>query len=411
MNIEVTPVFEFIYDNYLEYKDKVDKIILYYAQKNRNKKIRCGRSKMTWTIDSIWSDWKEYLQEKEYVFKKNESKHHTTLYDNKFIFIGADDPQKFHGPRQDVLWFNEAMELAKESFDQINQRTNELIILDYNPSALKHWIFTSVTSNLKPCKNGRGSMKIIETLDEKTGKVLRIATFFDKSTFLDNPFLPAGQRQIILGYNPWHPEDANLPEDERRDHPTNHINGTADKYMWLVYGMGVRAQDEATIYKKWELYDEDPEDYDTAYYGLDFGFTNDPTAIVQILATGKRRYVKELLYLTGLTNPDIAEKLKAMGINWEDNYLICDSAEQKSIIELRKLDIAAIGAMKGPGSVRMGINKVREYKLFIHKKSLNLQNEISSYKFAKEKDGTLLNEPIDKNNHLMDALRYALTRF
>lgn len=429
IEIECTPVFEFIYDNYNEYKDTVDKIIFVlegssgssktssiiqfltiYAQENRQKTIRCGRSKMTWTIDTIWTDWRNYLDKVGYIYQKNETKHNTKLFNNTFHFIGADDPQKFHGPRQDVFWFNEAMELDQASFNQVNQRTNELAFLDYNPSALRHWMFDSVTSNMKPLPSGRGSYKIVKTKDDD-GNIIKTAYFFDKSTFRDNPFLPAGQKQTILSYNPYHPDDMHLEEDERREHPTNVINGTADKYMWSVYGEGERAQDEATIYKRWETYTDDPEQYDEIYYGLDFGFSNDPTAIVKVIRSGKRVYARELMYKTGLTNDLIADELNSMEIDWGDNYLICDSAEMKSIVELRGFEIPAIGAIKGGGSVRFGINKVKSYKLFIHKNSLNLQNELKTYKWAKEKDGTILNKPVDKNNHLLDALRYSLTRF
>ena len=172
---------------------------------------------------------------------------------------------------------------------------------------------------------------------------------------------------------------------------------------------------EGQVYKfktNWFICDELTEDYDFRIFGLDFGYTNDPTTLIELRINEKEKTIheKEHLYKTGLLNSDIADILK--GILKEDDKVIADSAEPKSIKEIRRTGVKIIGAIKGPDSIKYGINKVKEYEVYITADSKNLINEKQSYKYKEDKlTGEFISIPEDKNNHLMDAERYALTRF
>ena len=154
-----------------------------------------------------------------------------------------------------------------------------------------------------------------------------------------------------------------------------------------------------------------PKEYDFKVYGLDFGYSTDPVAMVEVLKNGNNLYITEMIYETGLTNPMIADKIKKLCSDLSGVYVVVDSAEPKSRDELILSGIPAIACVKGADSVRHGINKLKSFKLHLNKKSLNLQSEFHSYRYAKNRDGSLLANPIDKDNHLMDAARYAITRF
>jgi phage terminase large subunit len=137
---------------------------------------------------------------------------------------------------------------------------------------------------------------------------------------------------------------------------------------------------------------------------LDFGFTNDPTAALEVYQQNGELWVNELLYTTGLTNSDIFSKIR--DINKHHLNFVCDSAEPKSIEELRRMGMRVEAAKKGPDSIRLSIDVLRRYKINITKDSTNLLKEIKQYKWRTDKDGKTLNEPVDFNNHAIDALRY-----
>jgi phage terminase large subunit len=181
-----------------------------------------------------------------------------------------------------------------------------------------------------------------------------------------------------------------------------------DPDYWRVYGEGKRAVfSERQIFPKWKQIPKDnfPE-FDEVFYGLDFGYAQDPTAIVQIAKVKDRLYLHEVCYKKGMTNRDIAEFIKSN--KYDQDLFYCDSAEPKSIEELRQMDILAKPAIKGTGSINAGISLLKEYDVFYSFESKNLHNEFQFYFWEQLKDGTIINKPIDKQNHLMDAIRYGV---
>jgi phage terminase large subunit len=273
-------------------------------------------------------------------------------------FLSVDEPQKIRGRKRDICFINEANELHYEDYRQLNMRTTQEIIIDFNPSDPVHWLYS-------------------ELIDSERDDVETWVT-----TYSDNKFLsPELVKEIEL-------------------------LKTKDPDYWRVFGEGQRAVfSNRQIFNNWEYipYADFPDlDY---HLGLDFGFSNDPTGILKIAKKNDKLYVHELLYKTGLTNRDIAEFLKAQGLN--QTLMFCDSAEPKSIEELRQMDCMAKPAIKGAGSITAGISLIKEFDVIVSQESKNLIQEQRTYFWQQLKDGTIINTPIDKNNHLADALRYA----
>jgi phage terminase large subunit len=182
----------------------------------------------------------------------------------------------------------------------------------------------------------------------------------------------------------------------------------SEKYQFRYLGK-FRKKAEGAVFDNWGIYKEDPENYDYLYFGGDFGYTNDPTATVEIKIdkVNKKAYIKQHLYDTGLLNSQIAKAMKPI---LKDKTIIFDSAEAKSISSLRfehKMNV--LGAIKGPDSVRVGINKMKEWELLIHEDSGDIIDEFYNYRYI-DKDG-LTNEPIDDHNHAIDAIRYVFLKY
>lgn len=344
-----------------------------FINQGKRKKITAARAKYSWCKDSILKDFIDKLVEYGLYDEKCHVRTHPQsykLYSNEISFIGLDDPQRFHGPRQDITWINEAMEADQDSYRQLEMRTNECMILDYNPSYTQHWIFDTILSNLAGKKN----------------------TFYFRSTFRDNPFLPKGQRDTILSYEPT---------------PQNIKNGTADEYKWRVYGLGERAAQKGTIFKYVTWIDRFPENVDS-WYAIDFGYTIDPTAIVRGGIDGDNLYLQKMLY-EPIDNPDaLAETLMNIGINKYD-IIFADSADRYNdkefIKDLRALGFNIKGISKTKGVVYW-IGQLKKYKIHIVE-SVEFRIEQENYRW-KEINGMQINQPIDKFNHLFDASRYLL---
>lgn len=202
------------------------------------------------------------------------------------------------------------------------------------------------------------------------------------------------------------PEDNEaLPETIREDHQIKREKAKTSEYWanWCrVYLDGQVGELQGTVFSSWSQADFMP-DLKWEIWGLDFGYTNDPTAIVRMgLAQGKL-YFDEILYRTGMTNDEIARFIKSEGIG----TVIADSAEPKSIEEIYRQGVDIRGAEKGRDSINFGIGLLQEYEMVVTKKSVNLIKELRNYVWDKDKDGNTLNKPIDKYNHLIDAMRYA----
>ena len=286
-------------------------------------------------------------------------------------FFALDDEQKARGPRRDYLQVNEANEITWEGFRQLQMRTAKQTIIDFNPSSSHTWI----------------KSKIEEERAANEGDVDVIVSNYTSNTFLS----PIQVKEI----------ESQIP---KYDDKGNLIAG--DEQFWKVFGLGEYGQVHGQIYTNWSVCPKIPEHANLIGYGLDFGYTNDPTAIVSVHKADGELWLKELVYETRLTNQDISERMKEAGlINRE--WLIADSAEPKSIDEIKRLGWPMIkGAKKGTDSIKNGIDVLRRWKLNITADSKNLLKEINVYRWAEDKEGNTLNKPVPGNDHAMDAMRY-----
>ncbi len=269
-------------------------------------------------------------------------------------FFGVDNASKVHGSARDILFVNEAQTIPREIFRQLDIRTRKKVIIDFNP-VRKFWGETEFVGD-------------------------RYLTIH--STYKDNPYLSKEQVSAI----------------------EKNMN---DANWWRVYGEGETGGVEGNVYPEYEVIEDMPETFTGRCLGLDFGFVNDPTAIVDIRFQGWDLYVDLLCYETGLLNANIAEYLTINGIN--RIVTVCDNAEQKSIVELQQKRVKAMPCIKGRGSVAGGIAQVKQFKLHITKRSVKLLDELDNYKWIKdESTDTYTNEPIDAWNHALDAMRYGV---
>jgi phage terminase large subunit len=188
------------------------------------------------------------------------------------------------------------------------------------------------------------------------------------------------------------------------------LENEEDKYYYEVYTLGKWGVLGAVIFKNWEMRDLSyiENEFDNIRNGLDFGYSNDPSAFIRLHLNKKKKeiYILKEIYQTELDNEDLSNLLKPI-INNE--VVFCDSAEPKSIAELKKNKIYAVGAKKGNDSVSYGIKFLQKYKIIIDNSCQNFKEEISKYKWKESRDGTVLPIPIDKDNHLLDGLRYSLS--
>lgn len=266
------------------------------------------------------------------------------------------------GPRRDVLFVNEANGLNYETFDQLATRTRDFVILDYNPSA-KFWAHE----------------ELVEKKPDKTS--------FLTLTYLDNEALSAQERENIESRKPKEGEE-----------PSN---------WWTVYGLGQIGSLEGNIYQGWEQVNSGYfQNGKLVRYGLDFGFSNDETAMVAIYELDDGRTgVEEILYKKGILGSQYAEIL--MSHNIDPNVLIvADSARPEIIAEIKAKGYRIVGADKNPGSVKRGIDRVSQRQIVYS--GDNLKREYLSYAWRKKRTGEVLDEPQDGNDHALDATRYAI---
>lgn len=273
---------------------------------------------------------------------------------SKIEFFSADQPGKVRGPRRDVLFVNEANNINYESFDQLRIRTRKAIWLDWNPTN-EFWWYTDVAANY----------------DHD----------FLTLTYLDNEALS--------------PEIVSDIESHRHN-----------KNWWTVYGEGKLGVVESRIFSGWMIYDRVPHEARLERRGLDFGYTNDPSALVAVYSYNGGIILDEELYQKGLSNKSIADYIQAL--ESPRTLVIPDSSEPKSIDELKLYGLTVLPAQKGPGSVIQGIQYVQDQKISITKRSVNLLKEYRNYLWMTDKEGKMLNVPTPGNDHALDAARYAL---
>lgn len=272
-------------------------------------------------------------------------------------FFSADQPDKTRGPRRDRLFINEANNVPFEVFEQLEVRTNEFIILDWNPTN-EFWYYTEVEP----------------TRDDTTRIIL---------TYLDNEGLPEAIRLSI---------------EQRKD----------NKSWWPVYGLGLLGEITGKIYRDWAFIDEVPHTGRLELRGLDFGYSVDPTAIVSVYYQDGGLILDENTYQKGLSNKQIADIL--LNLPAPNSLVIADSAEPKSIDEIMSYGINILPAEKGPDSVRNGIQIVQDQRITVTKRSVNLIKEYRNYLWETDRDGKLVtpNKPEHTYSHTMDAVRYAI---
>lgn len=286
--------------------------------------------------------------------KKNKSEYTYSIGKSTFEFFAVDNPGKAKSGKRDILFINECNHVDYDIVYQLALRTRMTVIYDYNPSS-EFWLHT-------------------EFLPKKQ----RSEYLFKITTYKDNPAL---EEKIIRDIEA-------LPPD-----------------LYRIYGEGRLGQISGLIFDNWQVVDEFPQNAKNITYGLDFGFSRDPTAMVKVALYDNCIYVQELIYETGLTTDDI-DNIIAMFEVPKSATINADSSEPRLIHELYNKGWYVKGVTKGADSVRAGINKLKRFKICITADSTNLIKEFKNYKW-KEKDGKSIGVPIDLWNHGCDALRYA----
>ena len=288
-------------------------------------------------------------------FKFNESSSFFQGLNGSIIeFKSYQNEQDAKNGKRDYLFLNEANGVSFSIFWQLSIRTRKKLYIDYNPSE-RFWAHNELI--------GREDVKLI--ISDHRG----------------NPFL--------------------TKEEHER------IENIEDEELHKVYARGLTGKLSGVIFPNFAIVDELPktDEWKLFGFGLDFGFTNDPTALVKVVLAHGELYVDLLIYDTGLTNPKIAEKAKAEGVT-RKTQIVADSAEPKSITELNNLGLWVIPTQKGKDSILLGIDILQRYKINVTRRSTELIKELQSYKWEENKDGKKTNKPIDDFNHAIDALRY-----
>jgi len=331
-------------------------IIFEYCTRKENKIITICRKTFPSLRATVMRDFLEILRTHEIYNENNHNKSSSEyrLYGNLVEFTSLDQSQKIRGRKRDLLFINEANELFWEDWQQLVFRTQERIVLDYNPSDEYHWIYDKV--------------------------ITRSDCDFFKTTYLNNPFL----------------EDAIKIEIER-------LKETDDQY-WKIYGLGEKAGSIATIFKYTEV-NKIPEGADLIAMGMDYGYTNDPTVLASVYRDEENIYIEEHLYRTQMTTQDIHDFLVDKG--FERSLIYADSAEPRLNDELRRMGHNIHPSLKGKDSVNAGIDLLKRYKIHVLSSSTNAVQEFRNYKWQEDKTGKLINTPVDANNHVIDSCRYA----
>lgn len=302
------------------------------------------------------------------LYNKSESKHE--LDNDSYIdFLGADVTDVGKGFRRDIIYINEADKMDIDTAVQFISRA-KLTIIDYNPDSL-FWGDDYINENN-----------------------------FITLTFEDNEFLSQSEVDSILDYKTKGFHNPTLPFEQLFKEENIKSNYWSNK--WKVYGLGMVGNLDGVVFDNWQQIDSIPEDARLLGIGMDFGYSNDPTAIVEVWKWNDKRILNEICYRKGLVNSDIAEYLP-------NNVIVyADSAEPKSIEEIKRLGVKLIqGVSKGADSINFGIQLMQEESYLVTKKSINVIEELQKYTWKKDKKtNEKLNKPIDNYNHAIDAIRY-----
>lgn len=288
-------------------------------------------------------------------FKQNKSDSSWRGKNGSLIeFKSYDNAQDAKNGKRDFLFVNEANGISYEVFWQLQIRTRKQVFIDYNPTA-RFWAHDKII--------GREDCKLII------------------SDHRNNNFLTS---------------------DEHKK-----IEEIGDKELWLVYARGLTGKITGLVLTRWDIVDRLPprDEWKMSAYGLDFGFTNDPSALEHVVLAHGALWIDEQFYETGLTNPDIAQKAKECGLTKKD-IIIADSAEPKSVKELCNLGLWVILAVKGADSIKNGLDILKRFPIHVTRRSHGIIDNLQKYKYKVNRDGEMTNEPIDAFNHGIDAIRY-----
>jgi phage terminase large subunit len=270
-------------------------------------------------------------------------------------FFSADDSSKLRGARRDILYINECNNIEFESYNELSIRTKKEVYLDFNP-ANEFWVHTELKDELD--------------------------TDFIILTYKDNEAL----------------DEAIVAQIEK-----NRLKATTSSYWanwWRVYGLGEIGMLEGVIFSNWKTIDTIPDEAKLLGYGLDFGYTNDPTTIIEVYNYNGKRILNEICYQTGLVNSEVAKKLQSNVVAY------ADSSEPKSIEEIKRQGKTIKGVTKGQDSINFGIQIMQGQEYLVTSNSVNLIKELRAYCWDSDKTGKRLNKPAGGNDHAIDAVRY-----
>lgn len=333
-------------------------VLFVYAMTEPNAVITiCGQDLPNLKVGAL-RDAKTIINGSEWMreyFNVNESGSFITGRNNSILeFKSYDNEQDAKNGKRDYLFVNEANGIPYEIYWQLQIRTRKRVYIDYNPSA-RFWAHDDVI-------NTEGTKLII-------------------SDHRGNPFLSE-------------------EEHER-------IEGIADEELWKVYARGMTGKITGLVLTRWDIVDDLPprDEWRGDWYGMDFGFTNDPTALEHVVLAHGELFVDEVIYETGLTNPEIAQKAKAAGLTRGD-MIVADSAEPKSIRELANTGLWVTPSEKGKDSIAVGLDILRRYVIHFTRRSQGIIGNAKAYQWKKDRDGKRTNDPQDGNDHGIDAIRY-----
>lgn len=333
--------------------------IIDYCQSSHNKTVDVMSESYPHLEGGAIKDFQEIMKDRGYWDgnRWNSTKHYYTFETGTVLkFISVDRLGKAHGPRRDGLFINECNNIPYNIYEQLEVRTREFVWLDWNPMN-EFWWYT-----------------------DELNRLSREDYEFITLTYLDCLEV--------------------LPENIVRSIESRRSN----KNWWRVYGLGQLGEVEGRIYTGWEVIDEIPHYARLEKYGLDFGYTNDPSAGIAIYKADMGYIFDEILYQKGMSNKDIADVFMS-------NFpalVIADSAEPKSIAEIASYGIKIVGAQKGKDSINHGIQYIQQQKIAVTRRSVNLLKEYRNYMWLTDKDGKVINVPQDFMNHCMDAIRYGM---
>ena len=333
--------------------------LIVYCLSHPNTRLSIVRATLPAIKGSVLVDFKEILQRIGIYNERslNKSELIYTFANGSWAeFFSTDSEQKLRGRKRDILFVNEANELGYIEWQQLKMRTTRLSIIDYNPSfSDEHWICETVNQDPR--------------------------TFHSVTTYLDNPFL----EQTVID------EIESLREKTQS--------------LWQVYGLGQQAVIEGLVFKHFGICETIPPHVRHRFIGMDFGFTNDPTAICEVALDGDSLYIDEIAYRTQMLSSDIITTLREAAPKMR---IISDSADPRLIQEIYRSGIDIHPVKKFPGSIEAGLAKMQEYRIIITKRSTNVAKELRNYTYRQDKDGRWLNVAIDCYNHAIDAVRYVV---